>query len=84
YGTNAVFSDTISANRAMWRLGVDKKIGRSLWYATVSTGFKSGGFSGINTNLASQLLPYGPESVTAYELGMKLALPAHGLNLNAS
>lgn len=84
YGTNSVFSDTISANRAMWRLGVDKKIGRSLWYVTVSTGFKSGGFSGINTNLASQLLPYGPESVTAYELGMKLALPAHGLNLNAS
>eukprot|EP01037_Dinobryon_pediforme_P008558 gene8558-8650_t len=84
FGTNAVFSDTITANRAMWRAGIDKKVGRSLFYATVSTGFKSGGFSGVNTNLASQLLPYGPETVTAYELGTKLAVPSAGLHLNAS
>ena len=84
YGTNAVFSDTITADRAMWRAGIDKKVGRSLFYATVSTGFKSGGFSGINTNLASQLLPYRPETVTAYEVGTKLALPSAGLHLNAS
>lgn len=84
YGTYSVFSDTITANRAMWKVGVDKKVGRSLYYATVSTGFKSGGFSGINTNLQSQLLPYQPESVTAYEIGTKLSLPHAGLNLNAS
>ena len=84
YGTNAVYSDSISANRAMWRVGIDKKVGRSLYYATVSTGFKSGGFSGINTNLASQLLPYQPETVTAYEIGTKLAVPEAGLHLNAS
>jgi iron complex outermembrane receptor protein len=84
YGTNAVYSDTITANRAMWRAGIDKKVGRSLYYATVSTGFKSGGFSGINTNLASQLLPYQPETVTAYEVGTKLAIPAAGLHINAS
>ena len=84
YGTFSVFSDTISTNRAMWKLGIDKKVGRSLYYATVSTGFKSGGFSGINTNLQSQLLPYQPESVTAYEVGTKLSLPHAGISLNAS
>jgi len=84
YGTNAVYSDVITANRAMWRAGIDKKVGRSLFYATVSTGFKSGGFSGINTNLASQLLPYQPETVTAYEVGTKLSVPSAGLHLNAS
>ncbi len=84
YGTYSVFSDTITANRAMWKLGVDKKVGRSLYYATISTGFKSGGFSGINTNLQSQLLPYQPESVTAYEIGTKLSLPHARIGLNAS
>jgi len=84
YGTYTPFSDTITANRAMWKVGLDKKIGRSLIYGTISNGFKSGGFSGINTNLQSQLLPYRPETVTAYELGAKLSLLHNALRLNAS
>ena len=84
YGNYGVYSDTISTNRAMWKVGLDKKLGRSLIYATVSNGFKSGGFSGINTNLQSQLLPYGPETVTAYELGTKLSMLGKSLHINAS
>lgn len=84
FGTAAVFSDTITTNRAMWKVGLDKKLGRSLIYGTVSNGFKSGGFSGINTNLWSQLLPYKPETVTVYELGAKLSLFDNALRLNAS
>lgn len=84
FGTPAIFSDKITTNRAMWKLGIDKKLGRSLVYATVSSGFKSGGFSGINTNLWSQLLPYKPESVTVYELGAKLSLLDNALRLNGS
>lgn len=84
FGTPSVFSDTIKTGRAMWKVGIDKKIGRNLLYATVSNGFKSGGFSGVNTNLWSQLLPYKPESVTAYELGAKLVLAGNSLRLNGS
>lgn len=84
FGTAAVYSDKISTKRAMWKFGIDKKIDRNLIYATVSNGFKSGGFSGVNTNLWSQLLPYKPESVTAYELGAKLVLAGDALRLNAS
>jgi hypothetical protein len=53
----------------MWKVGLDKKFGPNLVYATVSSSFKSGGFSGINTTLQSQLSPYGPEKVIAYEVG---------------
>lgn len=84
FGTPSVFSDKISTNRAMWKVGIDRKLGRSLIYASVSNGFKSGGFSGINTNLWSQLLPYKPESVTAYELGAKLNLLDNALRFNGS
>jgi iron complex outermembrane recepter protein len=84
YGTYAVFTDTIGANKPMWKVGIDKKIGRELVYATVSNAFKSGGFSGINTNLASQLLPYGPETVTAYELGSKLSLAGNRIHVDAA
>lgn len=84
FGTPAVFSDTITTRRAMWKVGIDKKIGRNLLYATVSNGFKSGGFSGVNSNLWSQLLPYKPETVTAYEVGAKLVLAHNSLRLNGS
>lgn len=84
FGTFSIFSDKIETGRATWKLGIDKKFGRSLIYANVSNGFKSGGFSGINTNIHSQLRPYKPESVTAYELGMKLSLLSNDLRLNAS
>lgn len=84
FGTFSIFSDTIRTNRVMWKAGIDKKIGRNLLYATVSSAFKSGGFSGINTNIQSQLLPYRPETVTAYEVGAKTVWFGSALRVNAS
>ena len=44
-------------------------------YATFSTGFKAGGFGGTNV-----IESYGPESVRAYELGVKGSLFDRALN----
>jgi iron complex outermembrane recepter protein len=61
-------------------------------YASVSTGFKSGGFEWriTNTNFRDDLslngkLPsFDPETVTSYEIGLKTELPDAGLRMNAS
>jgi iron complex outermembrane receptor protein len=40
-------------------------------YASISRGFRSGGFNGRNTT-PDPPLPYDPEEITAYELGLKI------------
>lgn len=45
-------------------------------YATFSTGFKAGGFGGTNV-----IESYGPESVRAYEVGVKGSLFDHALDV---
>ncbi|MDB6013761.1 MAG: TonB-dependent receptor-like protein [Gammaproteobacteria bacterium] len=54
-----------------------------LLYASVSTGFKAGG---INPQpiLPSQQIPFGPEKVTAYEVGMKSEWLQHRARLNVA
>lgn len=41
-------------------------------YATVSRGYKAGGYQGEANNAASIVVPYNPEHVTNYEVGSKL------------
>lgn len=42
-----------------------------LWYASISRGFKSGGFYGGFATTPAALEPYGPEILVAYEIGVK-------------
>ncbi len=49
-------------------------------YATVSKGFKSGGF---NTG-SGQNTPYNPEKIWSYEIGADVELPDAGLRLKAA
>src|SRR5690606_5023135 len=64
FGTYAVFSDKISTNRWMWKVGLNyNPTDDILLFATLSTGFKSGGFNGANANTHQQLLPYKPEKL---------------------
>jgi iron complex outermembrane recepter protein len=51
-------------------------------YALYSTGFRGGGFSPRPAN-ALQPVPFGPEDVTNYELGLKSEFFDHRVRLNA-
>lgn len=78
-------SDEIS-----WRLGLDYSPNDdTLIYGSVARGFKSGGFNGGFLNLdpveaTRQLVPYEPEFLTAYELGIKSEFMDSRLVVNGS
>jgi iron complex outermembrane receptor protein len=67
-----------SWSRVTWRVGAEWDVGpRSLAYASVETGFKSGGFYFTHDNPV-----YNPEKVTAYTLGSKNRFLGNRLQLN--
>ena len=55
-----------------------------LFYASVSTGFKGGGWSLTSTSAAAAVKPLQPETSTSYEVGTKLRLFENRLSLNIS
>ncbi|HWU03289.1 MAG TPA: TonB-dependent receptor [Novosphingobium sp.] len=42
-----------------------------MFYASFSEGFKAGGYNGLAGSVTALNSPYGPQSVKAYEIGMK-------------
>ncbi len=80
-----VYTDSISTSKTMGKLGVDFALSDDvLTYLTYSTGFKSGGFNGANSNTSQQLAPYKEEELTAIELGLKATLLDGAMQLNAA
>jgi len=76
---------TTDVGKWMGKIGLDYTVSDDvLLYATLSNGFKSGGFNGSNSNTAQQLLPYGPEEITSLEGGLKATLLDNTMQLNAS
>lgn len=64
-------SGLFRGHRWDYRLGANYRFADALMaYAQVSTGYKGGG---VNPRpfVADQVLPFGPESVTTYEVGLK-------------
>ena len=53
-----------------------------LFYASVSTGFKGGGWSLTSTSAAAAVKPLQPETSTSYELGAKVHAFDNRLSLN--
>ncbi|MEO6248132.1 MAG: TonB-dependent receptor [Sphingomicrobium sp.] len=53
---------------------------RNMVYAKFDTGYKSGGF---NSNGSAQPVPYGPETVKAFEIGTKNRFMDNHLQINA-
>jgi iron complex outermembrane receptor protein len=85
FGQFAVFSDEIETNKAMGKITLDySPTDDLLLYGTISTGFKSGGFNGAAVQTHQGLLPYRPEELTSFELGIKSTLLDHRLQLNAA
>ncbi|MET0293187.1 MAG: TonB-dependent receptor [Steroidobacteraceae bacterium] len=77
-------SGKYEGNRTDWRLGADFQLADdSMVYAQVSTGFKGGGVN-PRPYLPSQVQPFNPEEVTAYEIGSKNFFFDRRLRLNVS
>jgi outer membrane receptor protein involved in Fe transport len=53
-----------------------------LAYASYANGFKAGGFNGQDTSPDQLAVPFGPEKVNAYEIGLKTELMDHRMTLN--
>ncbi|MBJ7437461.1 MAG: TonB-dependent receptor [Sphingopyxis sp.] len=66
-----------------WKLIADYELRRDLLaYASVSTGFKSGGFTGTASTALTATTPFDPEKAVNYELGTKAQLFDRRVRLN--
>lgn len=75
---NRAQDNKLTNQRVTWRAAVEYDIGsRSLLYASIETGFRSGGFSG-----AAGFETYDPEYLTAYTIGSKSRFFDNRLQLN--
>lgn len=73
-----------SGSRVDYRVSVDYRFSPEvLAYATWSTGFKGGGVGPRPFN-AAQAVPFKPETLTAYEIGLKTDLFDRHVRLNLS
>ncbi len=77
--------------RVTWRAGVDVDLdSRTLLFGTVSTGYKAGGFNdgcaagtpGCANPVPLAALFYAPETLTAYEIGLKTRFLDNAVRLN--
>ncbi|MBU2143453.1 MAG: TonB-dependent receptor [Alphaproteobacteria bacterium] len=79
------FSDDQSDEEISWKLGLDYlPYEGGLLYASVANGFKGGGYNGGFLFDVSEQKPYDPETVTAYEVGVKTDLADGRARLNAA
>jgi iron complex outermembrane recepter protein len=75
----------IDNGRASWKVGAEYKLSDdALAYASVSTGFKSGGFNGGFLFDPAETAPYGEETILAYEAGLKTSWFDERMILNAA
>ncbi len=85
--TDPVFASLAAESIAYTRLSgkaeADYRIApRVLVYASASHGVKSGGFTAVNTTRPDQLAPFKPESLWAYETGIKSQVLGDTLRVN--
>ena len=87
YGAGAVGDPEVSFENTTGRFVVDHKLDdNTMVYASISQGFKGGGFNGA---LDPELYPDTPQvfpstDLIAFEVGIKKEIPAQGMRLNAS
>lgn len=70
--------------KTIWKAGADYFVTpQNMLYVSVSTGFRSGG---VNNNTANAAIPasFGPENVTAWEIGSKNRFVGGKVQLNVS
>ena len=65
-----------------WRAGLQYQWSPEIMtYFTASTGYRSGGFNPYET-AANGVVPFAPEKVTSYEIGVRLEFLDHKLTIN--
>ena len=68
-----------------WRLVGDfQATPDTLFYASVATGFKSGGLTGVASTAEVATTPFKPEDAVNYEVGEKIELFDHRLRINTA
>jgi len=77
--TTTSYHGSISYSQPTYRIGLDHRFSNQIMgYATFNKGFKSGGY-----NIGSpQTAPFQPETLNAYEVGLKSQLLDRNLRLN--
>lgn len=81
----AFVDDSFTENDISWKLGINyHPTEDSLLYASITRGFKSGGFFAGFAASDEQLEAYDDETIIAYELGFKSTLAEGTLQLNGS
>lgn len=87
-GSTAPFvstDDSIDFQSPSGKLGIEWSRSESaLWYASISRGFKTGGFFGGFATSVEQLQPFDEETVLAYELGFKTQFAGDRVRLNGN
>jgi iron complex outermembrane recepter protein len=81
---NVAPADPYNDDRIDWRLGMSYQFTDDLMgYASVSTGYKGGG---VNPRpfYPQQILPFSPETLTTYEVGVKSDLFDNRVRLNGA
>jgi iron complex outermembrane recepter protein len=72
---------SITASRPTWRLALDHDFtDRLMGYVSYNRGFKSGGYNALAEEPNAP--PYKPETLDAYELGLKAETLGHSLRIN--
>ena len=75
----------ISESKTTWKLGMAYNLNEdTLAYASISTGFHSGGFYGKNQALKDYAVTYKPEEITSGEFGIKTDFNDGRSRLNAA
>lgn len=74
-GVPGVASKVLNQENVSWRAGLNYQVDpRTLLYANVSKGYKSGSFPNLVAVVETQLTPVTQESLLAYEAGFKAGL----------
>ncbi len=80
-----IVTGKLDQNNVAWRGSLNyKPLASTLLYMNITKGYKAGSFPTLPAAVASQFTPVPQESVLAYEIGAKLDLLDHKLQINGA
>ncbi len=79
------YSSSLHEHNLSWRAGVDIKPNKgTLFYGSITRGYKAGSFPTVGAALFTQYQPVIQESVTSYEAGAKIGLFDRRVEVNSA